>query len=166
MSGNSNINARAQSGFAKADAYDRHRPTYPAASIQLLLEQCRVTDLKHAKIVDLAAGTGIFTEALAARDEEYDIIAIEPHNGMREVLNAKRLSRVTVQDGTAAATNLPDESVDAVFVAQVRRCHTTPECYLDLIASLGFPLVCKHGFTERTAPCPQTARCAWSDLEH
>ena len=115
------IHARAQASFAKSDDYDRHRPTYSATITQFLLEQLSVAGKSGAHVVDLAAGTGKFTEALAARDEGFRITAIEPHANMREVLAAKQLPGVTVVDGTAASmSSLADESVDAVFVAQVR----------------------------------------------
>lgn len=75
---------------------------------------------KHATIIDLAAGTGKLTEALAARDEEYQIIAVEPHADMRDVLAKKKLKGVTVVDGLGdSMPSIDDESVDAVTVAQV-----------------------------------------------
>lgn len=115
----SELNARAQNGFAKSSLYDQHRPAYSATVVQYLLEQLRVADKKHATIVDLAAGTGKFTEALAARHEDFRIIAVEPHEQMRQVLESKKLKGVTVVDGIS--DNMPilqDGSVDAVTVAQ------------------------------------------------
>lgn len=115
------LNARAQKGFAKSHAYDQHRPSYSASSVQFLLEQTRVSGRKHARVVDLAAGTGKFTELLAGRDEEeFEILAVEPHEQMREVLASKHLKGVTVMEGMAHdMSGIEDESVDAVFVAQV-----------------------------------------------
>lgn len=115
------LNARAQKGFAKSHAYDQHRPSYSASSVQFLLEQTRVSGRKHARVVDLAAGTGKFTELLAGREEEeFEILAVEPHEQMREVLASKQLKGVTVMEGMAHdMSGIEDESVDAVFVAQV-----------------------------------------------
>lgn len=124
-----NINDRAQIGFAKSAAYDQHRPSYPPASVQELLTQVRVAGKKGAKIVDLAAGTGKFTEALAARDEQYETIAIEPHDGMCRVLAGKNLPRVTVKPGKADSMPLEDSSVDAVTIAQVRTALPPPSSY-------------------------------------
>ncbi|EME39647.1 hypothetical protein DOTSEDRAFT_28772 [Dothistroma septosporum NZE10] len=113
------INARAQSGFAKSSAYDAHRPTYSSSIVQLLLEKIEVSGNKLARIVDLAAGTGKFTEALAARDEEFEIIAVEPHLDMRNVLSSKKLPRVKVVEGTGERMEgVESGSVDAVVVAQ------------------------------------------------
>ncbi|KAK4615926.1 hypothetical protein CLAFUW4_10116 [Fulvia fulva] len=117
--GASGINARAQSGFAKSAAYNTHRPTYSSSIVQLLLENVGVAGKKHAKIIDLAAGTGKFTEALAAREEEFEIIAVEPHSDMRNVLESKNLPRVKVVNGTGEKVDaVEDGSIDAVVVAQ------------------------------------------------
>jgi ubiquinone/menaquinone biosynthesis C-methylase UbiE len=113
------INDRAQAGFANSTAYDSHRPTYSASSVQVLLEQLDVEGKKGAVIVDLAAGTGKFTEALAGREEGFRIIAVEPHEDMRKVLEGKNLEGVSVVDGLAdSMASVEDESVDAVTVAQ------------------------------------------------
>lgn len=129
------INARAQNGFAKASAYDAHRPSYPSKSVQLLLEQTLVAGQQGRKIVDLAAGTGKFTELLAAREERFEIIAVEPHDGMREVLVAKKLPNVKIQSGRADSIDLPDESVDAVIVAQVGRSRSSALLCIHFLSS-------------------------------
>ncbi|RMZ89111.1 hypothetical protein DV736_g3665, partial [Chaetothyriales sp. CBS 134916] len=95
------LNPVAQTGFASAAAYD----TTPWEG--------------GAKIVDLAAGTGKLTEVLAARAEKLEIIAVEPHDGMREQLEKKQLKGVTVVKGTAEdLTGIEDNSIAAVTVAQ------------------------------------------------
>lgn len=113
------INERAQAGFSNGAAYDQYRPTYTASAIDELLKQCRVAGKQHARILDLAAGTGKGTEALVSRSEQYEIIAVEPHDGMRDVLAEKKLPGVTVKSGTADSIPLDDESLDAVIIAQV-----------------------------------------------
>ncbi|KAI5202183.1 hypothetical protein AUEXF2481DRAFT_430641 [Aureobasidium subglaciale EXF-2481] len=113
------INPSAQSGFSNAALYDKHRPSFPAHSVSVLLDGVRVADTPQATVVDLAAGTGKFTELLADRDEGYEIIAIEPHADMRKVLEDKHLKGVSVQDGLSTdMKSLKDESVDAVIAAQ------------------------------------------------
>ncbi|CAD0048916.1 unnamed protein product, partial [Aureobasidium pullulans] len=107
------LNPSAQSGFSNAALYDKHRPSFPAHSVSVLL------DGPQATVVDLAAGTGKFTELLAARDEGYEIIAIEPHADMRKVLEDKHLKGVSVRHGLSTdMKSLKDESVDAVIAAQ------------------------------------------------
>ena len=108
----------AQTSFANSTAYDAHRPTYPQASVQHLLEQCRVAGKRGARIIDLAAGTGKFTEALAAREEGFEILAVEPHADMRRVLSERGLKGVRVVDGTAEDVPVENGWADAVFVAQ------------------------------------------------
>ena len=116
----SKISSTAQSGFAKADAYDRFRPSYPEESIENLLKNLNVLGIEGAQIVDLAAGTGKWTTILAARPEKYNIIAVEPHEDMRRVLEAKNLDRVRVISGTAANMPAVDSGwANAVVAAQV-----------------------------------------------
>lgn len=120
-----NINAHAQSSFAASTLYDQHRPTYSPTIVEFLLTQINVSGKHGATIVDLAAGTGKLTEALVARSEEFEIIAVEPHDGMREVLAAKKLPRVKVVNGTGESMEeVGSGSVDAVLVAQVGLRHS------------------------------------------
>lgn len=91
----------AADGFKDASAYDEHRPSYPAAAVQKLLEHMRLADRPHAKVVEIAAGTGKFTEALAARHEGFEVRAVEPHPDMRRELERKGLRGVAVGDGAA-----------------------------------------------------------------
>lgn len=110
----------AQTGYAPAAAYDTHRPAYPLEAVERLLEALEIKGKSHAKIIDLAAGTGKFTEALSARPEVYEIIAIEPHDGMRAQLQRKNLRNVTVVAGRAESmTEIGDGSVDALVASQV-----------------------------------------------
>jgi ubiquinone/menaquinone biosynthesis C-methylase UbiE len=114
------LSSKARDGFAKAELYDQHRPTYPPEALQMLLVAAQVDGVEGATVIDLAAGTGKFTEGLAARKERFDIVAVEPHAGMREQLARKALENVTVKDGFSTAIPAESDSVDAVFAAQVR----------------------------------------------
>lgn len=115
------IHQAATVGFNNAAAYDTHRPSYPAAAVQGLLTQLGLVNQGAARILDLAAGTGKLTEALAAREERFEIVAVEPLEAMRETLVAKELAGVRVEDGTAAKMKgVEDGWADVVVVAQVR----------------------------------------------
>lgn len=116
----SSINQHAQSGFAKSQAYDDHRPTYSPTAVSLLLEKIRIAGQPGLDVLDLASGTGKFTELLAAREEKYNVIAVEPHDSMRQVLADKKISNVRVEAGSATGIPLPDHSVDAIVIAQVQ----------------------------------------------
>lgn len=72
-------------------------------------------------VADLAAGTGKFTQLLVAREEQYSVVAIEPHNGMRTELEKKGLKGVQVVKGTAEdMSEIADGSFDALIASQAR----------------------------------------------
>jgi SAM-dependent methyltransferase len=104
------VNPLADRAFgAQAEAYERGRPGWPADAVIALIERWGARD-----VVDLAAGTGKLTRILA---EHAEVVAVEPVDGMRAVLQAQ-LPHVRAISGTAEAIPLPDDSVDAVFVAE------------------------------------------------
>jgi ubiquinone/menaquinone biosynthesis C-methylase UbiE len=120
----------AQSGFADGASYDAHRPSYPSTSVTTLLSNLKVAS--GARILDLAAGTGKFTVLLAARPENYSIVAVEPHDGMRTTLAEKSLPRVEVKKGFATAIPLADGAVDAVIVAQAFHWFATADALREI----------------------------------
>ena len=93
---------------AIADDYDRLRPRPPTEAVDWLLpDDCR-------SAVDVGAGTGLLSRALAERVAQ--VTAVEPDPRMRAVLRA-RSPGVRVLAGTGEAIPLPDASVDGVFVS-------------------------------------------------
>lgn len=101
------IHESAAAGYARApDAYERGRPGYPEEAIVLLAAELGLRP--GARVVDLAAGTGKLTRALAALGA--DVVAVEPVAEMRDVL-AAALPSVTALAGTAEAIPLEDASV-------------------------------------------------------
>jgi ubiquinone/menaquinone biosynthesis C-methylase UbiE len=100
---------RARSFGAAAEAYERARPGYPDEAVDWLLPERAQT------VLDLGAGTGKLTQSLAARGVE--VVAVEPLPEMRERL-AATLPGVRAVAGTAEKIPLPDDSVDAITVAQ------------------------------------------------
>src|SRR6266487_652098 len=90
-----------------ADLYERARPGYAHEALTWLLP------VTAHRVLDLGAGTGKLTASLVTRG--LDVVAIEPSSAMRAHLTA-RLSTVDVRDGTAEATGLPDNDVDAVVI--------------------------------------------------
>jgi SAM-dependent methyltransferase len=104
------VNPIADRAFgAQAEAYERGRPGYRADAVARLVERFGARE-----VVDLAAGTGKLTRILA---EHAQVIAIEPVDGMRAVLETQ-VPAARVMAGTAEAIPLPDGSVDAVFIAE------------------------------------------------
>ena len=115
------LNQVVHDGFAASSAYDAHRPSYPPEAVEQLLSALNVSGNHHAIVADLAAGTGKFTELVAAREEQYSIVAIEPHDGMRAELERKSLKRVQVVKGTAEdMSEIADGSFDALIASQAR----------------------------------------------
>jgi SAM-dependent methyltransferase len=88
-----------------ADVYDRYRPRYPAIAIATVLEGLPV----RPATVDVGAGTGISTRALAEAGAR--VIAIEPNDDMRAFAVASGLD---ARAGTATATGLRDGCADLV----------------------------------------------------
>jgi SAM-dependent methyltransferase len=91
-----------------AEDYDELRPQPPQQAVDWLVPtDCNV-------IVDVGAGTGLFTRALVGRAQQ--VIAVEPDERMRAVLTA-RSPGVRVVEGQGESIPLPDASADAVFVS-------------------------------------------------
>ncbi|KAH7328963.1 S-adenosyl-L-methionine-dependent methyltransferase [Stachybotrys elegans] len=150
-------------GFNDAQAYDTYRPSYPAEAVEKLLSHLGVSGKPGSKIVDLAAGTGKFTEALAARPEEYEVVAVEPHESMRGTLAKKKLKGVDVREGTAVKMNVPDGWADAVVVAQAFHWFATEEA-LDEIRRVLKPdgkLGLVYNIENYNSPSSWPAATAW-----
>ncbi|HUZ40171.1 MAG TPA: class I SAM-dependent methyltransferase [Acidimicrobiales bacterium] len=103
----------ASSGFGDGERYHSTRPDYPRDAVKFLVDTMGIDDDAH--VLDLGAGTGIFTEQLLPFCDT--ITAVEPTPGMRNVLSA-RLPTVKVLDGRDIDIPLESSSVDCVVVAQ------------------------------------------------
>ncbi|KAF7440539.1 hypothetical protein PC9H_000885 [Pleurotus ostreatus] len=117
------VHAVAQSGFGKGtnELYDKARPSYQPYVLSHIRNA--VKGESPLNIVELGAGTGIFTRALLAHPDWASSIkslrAIEPSEGMREVFSKSvNDERVTVTEGTFDTTNVEDGWADLVVVAQ------------------------------------------------
>ncbi len=100
---------RSLSFGSAAAAYERGRPSYPPEAIDWLLPR------GARQVLDLGAGTGKLTTRLVERGLE--VVAVDPIPDMLEVLRAS-LPETRALLGTAEEIPLPDNSVDAVLVAQ------------------------------------------------
>lgn len=108
------IHESAAQGFARApEDYERGRPSYPHEAIGCLAKVLAVAPGR--RVLDLAAGTGKLTRALAPMGAE--LIAVEPVEPMRAKI-AETLPQAEILAGTAEAIPLQDASVDAVAVGQ------------------------------------------------
>jgi ubiquinone/menaquinone biosynthesis C-methylase UbiE len=93
-----------------AEAYERSRPQYAPAAVAWLAER-----LPLQRVLDLGAGTGKLTRQLLPLAGR--VVAVEPGDAMRALLE-RALPGVESLAGRAEAIPLPDESVDAITVAQ------------------------------------------------
>ncbi|HEY7054680.1 MAG TPA: methyltransferase domain-containing protein [Mycobacterium sp.] len=103
------VTARSLSFGAQAAAYERGRPSYPPEAIDWLLPS------QARDVLDLGAGTGKLTTRLVERG--LSVVAVDPIPEMLEVLR-NSLPDTPALLGTAEEIPLPDDSVDAVLVAQ------------------------------------------------
>ena len=100
---------RSLSFGAEAAAYERGRPSYPPEAIDWLLPP------DASDVLDLGAGTGKLTTRLVERG--LDVVAVDPIPEMLELLR-NSLPDTLALLGTAEEIPLPDNSVDAIVVAQ------------------------------------------------
>jgi SAM-dependent methyltransferase len=96
----------------QAEFYARARPGYPAAVVERLLAEAGVA--AGDPVVELGAGTGLFTAGLAGRGLR--VTALEPNAAMRE--HAPELEGVRWASGTFEATGLAGGSQRWAVAAQ------------------------------------------------
>lgn len=105
------VHESAAIGYEQRSAtYASARPSYHPQIVTWVAET-----IAGRRVVDLGAGTGISTAALA--DAGLDVVAVEPVEAMRARLR-ESLPGLDVLDGTAEAMPFDDHSVGAVVVAQ------------------------------------------------
>ncbi len=92
-----------------AEVYDAYRPGYPAAAAGWL-----VGSPPPVRVLDLGAGTGRLAVLLDRLG--YDVLAVEPDDGMRAMAEAALPGRTA--GGTAEHIPAPDGGFDAVVVGQ------------------------------------------------
>lgn len=100
----------------KVDDYIRYRPSYPSELLTFLRDECELK--QGATIADVGAGTGILTRLLL--DQGFQVQAVEPNDAMRQAMDQsiKANSSYLSFGGSAENTELSDQSVDAITVAQ------------------------------------------------
>ncbi|HEX7310294.1 MAG TPA: class I SAM-dependent methyltransferase [Gaiellaceae bacterium] len=103
------MSEQARSFHRAAAEYDRGRPGWPPGIFDLL----PLDD--GATVLDLGAGTGKLTRALA--DRYANVIAVEPLDALRAILE-ERVPEADVRAGAAEKIPLGDAEVDAVFAGQ------------------------------------------------
>jgi SAM-dependent methyltransferase len=115
-----------------AARYDRARPSYPPESIAHL----------HAKagdvVVDVGAGTGIFTRQLAAALAEARIVGIEASEDMHREAeqSSAKIPNLSFVHGRAEALPFGDHSVRILTVATAIHWFDRPAFYAEAVRCL------------------------------
>ncbi|KAL1740199.1 S-adenosyl-L-methionine-dependent methyltransferase [Schizophyllum fasciatum] len=136
------VHDMAAKGFNVAnDLYDRARPSYQPAVLSWIRKTVRKVDAASGKlnVLEVGAGTGIFTRALLAhpdwKDDVGELRAIEPSEGMRAQFAKTTIPAsaddtspttagdstsptITVADGHFASLPVPDGWADVIVIAQ------------------------------------------------
>lgn len=101
--------------LGRVDHYAKHRPSYPAAAIDLLAARCGLK--AHAHVIDLGSGTGILSRLLLDRGAR--VIGIEPNAQMRRYAEAALGGgEFQCREGTAENTQMPAASCDLLVAGQ------------------------------------------------
>ena len=100
----------------KAEKYAKYRWEYAAGTIETIINITQMST--HSTVADIGAGTGKLTKQFVTKVQT--IHAIEPNFELRQILTRElgAFPSVSVIDGSAEATRLPDQCVDVITVAQ------------------------------------------------
>jgi SAM-dependent methyltransferase len=93
-----------------AEAYQRGRPSWPAAAVDLVARDLGLE--RDDTVLDLGAGTGKLTRVLLERFDH--VVSLEPEPSMRALLPASAEALA----GTAEEIPLPERSVASVFCGE------------------------------------------------
>lgn len=110
MSNTEKFTGRVASYVAYRERYDPH------AILPVLREWCGLEP--HWLIADIGAGTGMLSDVFL--DNGNPVLAVEPNEEMRAACAEEHPANpsLTIIDGTAESTTLPDASVDAIAVGR------------------------------------------------
>ena len=100
----------------KVEDYIKYRPSYPQEFIEYLIKGVGLN--RDTILADIGAGTGKLTKQLG--DKVKKLFAVEPNLNMRTACQkyCSDLKNLTVTNGSAEDTALPNNSVDFITVAQ------------------------------------------------
>ena len=98
-----------------ADIYEKYRPSYPQEYIKDIITKCHQN--AESIVADIGAGTGILTRQFLQNNLK--VIGVEPNADMRKILKKLEVNqKFRLVEGTAEHTNLEDNSIDLIVVAQ------------------------------------------------
>ncbi|KAF9065607.1 S-adenosyl-L-methionine-dependent methyltransferase [Rhodocollybia butyracea] len=125
------VHSLAQQGFAEGtnEVYDRARPSYQSSVLAHIRQSIPTERSSPFNIVEIGAGTGIFTRALLAHPDWSssiaEIRAVEPSAGMRAqfektvLQNANEIkSKISIKEGSFTDTGIEEGWADMIVIAQ------------------------------------------------
>lgn len=100
----------------KVENYRKYRPSYPAAIIETIREDCGL--MPDSIIADVGSGTGLLTELFLKNGNT--VFGVEPNEAMRAAGESylHAYTRFTSIAASAEATTLPSMSVDFITAGQ------------------------------------------------
>ncbi len=141
------VHESASAGYQRqSSVYASVRPSYHPDLVDRFVEM-----FGNGAVVELGAGSGIFTSQLVASG--CVPTAVEPVSEMRERLH-RAVPQVVVVDGSAEATGLEVSSVDTVVAAQAFHWFDHPRALdeIDRILRSGGHLVCLWNVRDENVP--------------
>lgn len=98
-----------------AHIYEKYRPSYPEEYIKDVITKCQLNS--ESLVADIGAGTGILTRQLL--HNHLKVVGVEPNSDMRKILKKLEVNEnFRAIYGTAEHTNLENNSIDLIVVAQ------------------------------------------------
>jgi ubiquinone/menaquinone biosynthesis C-methylase UbiE len=98
----------------KVTEYEKFRPQYPRVFFDILKNNLK----SQSRVADIGAGTGYVSIPLAK--DGYTVVAIEPNDGMRQILAAKTdCLDIDVKDSKAQDTGIDTNSIDLITLGNV-----------------------------------------------
>lgn len=113
---------------ATVDAYDKHRPSYPAEAIDWIVSTSGVR--AGGAVVDLGCGTGIVSRLFAARG--FEVVGVDPNEDMLARARERGGDRVRYVRGEASATGLPVASFDLAVAGQAFHWFDVPKALAEI----------------------------------
>ena len=118
----SNIHPVAKVGFEKSgigNQYDRGRPNYCKQIVDTYFGKMRSEIESNKKVVDIGAGTGIFTQNIIDYFPKTNIMAVEPSSKFEEILHSKfdENNNISIYNGLASDLSfIESNTISAIFV--------------------------------------------------
>jgi SAM-dependent methyltransferase len=116
----------------RVENYARYRPGYPTEMIDLLRDECGLTE--DSVIADIGSGTGKLSEIFLKVGCR--VFGIEPNKEMRQAGERMKFANFTSVDATAEATTLSNHSVDFITAGQAFHWFDHERCRIEFLRIL------------------------------